>query len=513
MKEMLVKCRDYYKDNEKELEKIDEFEEKYKKEKAVYWYTTPTFVSKLINKALRTEDMHALYICRAYIADLSEQLHKEYEEYKQLLIDYKQPLDQWTVYHGRNMSQEEIVLLRQKIGQLISMNGFLSTSKQKEVADLYAKDVLFIIETTFDLSYGCFAHVAPMSVWPEEDEVLFDLASVFKIKDVKYDETEQKWNVYLVTSDEGTHVLQAHIDSVRQEADELNIDLIFARLLIQIGEYQLANDYLTKLASIIPAEEDNRDLALIYHYHGSSLDRAGNYAQAMVEYEKTLAMQQRLFPEGHSDLGETLGGIGLVYDNMGKYDLSIEKHLQALAMGEKTLPKDHVHIAEALNNVGLCYFKMGKSDLALEYAVRALEMRQRQFPHDHPDCYMLNNIGLAYHYSHEYEKALVNFQQSLEMRQRCLPPDHADIAGSFCNLAAAHLALKHFDEAIDYSLKDLFMSEKTLPPDHSELGITHHYLGQIYRAKYPDGTLALQHYEKAIEIYMKTLPRHHPYIG
>jgi hypothetical protein len=129
MKEMLDQCREYYKDNIEELNKIEKFGKTYKKEDAIYWYTTPTFVSKLVNKALRTEDFHALYICRAYIADLSEQLHKEYDEYKQLLIDFDQPLVQWTVYHGRTMSEEEINILCGKKGQLISLNGFLSTSR------------------------------------------------------------------------------------------------------------------------------------------------------------------------------------------------------------------------------------------------------------------------------------------------------------------------------------------------------------------------------------------------
>ena len=85
----------------------------------------------------------ALYICRAFIADLSEQLHSEYEEYKQLLTEFNQPLAQWIVYHGRTMSEEEIDIFRRRKGQLISLNGFLSTSRKKEVADCYSKEVIF----------------------------------------------------------------------------------------------------------------------------------------------------------------------------------------------------------------------------------------------------------------------------------------------------------------------------------------------------------------------------------
>ncbi|CAF3573917.1 unnamed protein product [Rotaria sp. Silwood1] len=484
MKEMLDECRDYYKDNIEELNKIEEFNQKYKSEDAIYWYTTPTFVSKLINKALRTEDFHALYICRAFIADLSEQLHKEFEQYKQLLIEFEQPLTQWIVYHGRTMSKEEIDILYSKKGQLISLNGFLSTSRKQEIANCYSKEVIFIIQTTFNLSYGCFAHVASMSQFPHEDEVLFDLASVFKIIDIKYDEINGKWNIYLITTDEGTNVVQAYINSIKIEANEINIDFIFARLLIQIGEYNLAHDYLNKLITIISDENETRDLALIYYYKGLNLYREGNYSQSMIEYEKALVIQRKIFPNGHSDLGETLGGI------------------------------DHVHIAEALNNIGLCYERLGKFELALEYDIRALEMKQRLFPHNHPDiATSLSNIGLAFYNHYNFEQALDYHQRSLAMKEQCLPSNHPELAVSYCNLGLVHLALNHYDKALIYYMRDLSMSEKTLPSDHSDIGITHHNLGKIYQAKEKGSHLALKHYQKAIDIYMKSLPRQHPYIG
>jgi tetratricopeptide (TPR) repeat protein len=307
MEEMLDQCRNYYKDNIEELNKIEEFTKTYKKENAIYWYTTPTFVSKLINKALRTEDFHALYICRAYIADLSEQLRREYEQCKQLLIEFEQPLAQWTVYHGRTMSKEEIDILCNKKGQfLISLNGFLSTSRKIDIVDCYSKEVIFIIQTTFDLSHGCFAHVAPMSQFPQEDDVLFDLASVFKIVDMNYDQINDKWNIYLVTTDEGTNIVQTYINSPKNEANETNVDFIFARLLIQMGEYSLAQDYLTKLTTIISCGNENRDLALAYYYKGLNLYREGNYSQSIIEYEKTL-------PSDHAEIGITHHNLGQVY--------------------------------------------------------------------------------------------------------------------------------------------------------------------------------------------------------
>ncbi|CAF1609688.1 unnamed protein product, partial [Adineta ricciae] len=70
--EMIDKCRLYYRGNEKELENIKEFEKHYKPNQAIKWYTRDSFVYKLINKALRTEDIDSLYTYRFYIVDICE---------------------------------------------------------------------------------------------------------------------------------------------------------------------------------------------------------------------------------------------------------------------------------------------------------------------------------------------------------------------------------------------------------------------------------------------------------
>ncbi len=90
------------------------------------------------------------------------------------------------------MSKEEIEILKNNTQQLIALNGFLSTSLDKAVAESYSHEVLFIIDTTFAITHGSFANVAPFSHFPNEREVLFNLASVFKIVDVNFDDNSQK---------------------------------------------------------------------------------------------------------------------------------------------------------------------------------------------------------------------------------------------------------------------------------------------------------------------------------
>jgi hypothetical protein len=114
---MLEKCRKHYQKNIKQLEKINLFEQTYKPTDAIRWYTNESFIYRLINKALRTEDIGDLYTYRFYIIDLCTQLNQEY--HKQQFYNSKLRL-----YRGQTMSNEEINKLRCNIGNLISPMGF-----------------------------------------------------------------------------------------------------------------------------------------------------------------------------------------------------------------------------------------------------------------------------------------------------------------------------------------------------------------------------------------------------
>ncbi|CAF1615303.1 unnamed protein product, partial [Didymodactylos carnosus] len=87
--EMIKKCRQYYRGNEKQLEKIKEFDSTYKSNEAIKCYTKYEFIYRLVNKALRTEDINELLIFRFFIIDLCLNLAKKHNELKKI---EKQPI-------------------------------------------------------------------------------------------------------------------------------------------------------------------------------------------------------------------------------------------------------------------------------------------------------------------------------------------------------------------------------------------------------------------------------------
>jgi hypothetical protein len=73
-KDLLDECRLIYRGNTAQTRFIDEFEEKYEPSKAIWWYTRDTFLYRLINMALRTENMVIIWKFRFIIQDMYQQL-------------------------------------------------------------------------------------------------------------------------------------------------------------------------------------------------------------------------------------------------------------------------------------------------------------------------------------------------------------------------------------------------------------------------------------------------------
>jgi hypothetical protein len=73
-RQMIDACRQYYQGNLKELALIHQFEIAYESKDAIRWYLKTSFLRKMINKALRTEDTNQLYTLRYFLGDLIESL-------------------------------------------------------------------------------------------------------------------------------------------------------------------------------------------------------------------------------------------------------------------------------------------------------------------------------------------------------------------------------------------------------------------------------------------------------
>ncbi|CAF4261650.1 unnamed protein product, partial [Didymodactylos carnosus] len=464
-RQMIQKCQEYYRGNRKEVATIQEFSDTYRRADAIRWYTRQSFVYKLINKALRTEDVEQLRIFRFFIADLCSSLAQEYKKMRE------REKGVLRVYRGVKLSNEEVKKLKENEGKLISMNGFLSTSRLPSVALNFAfqlakrRDaVLVLFEIEYDLSklnhYDIVcADVAKFSDHPKEQEVLFDLGATFKIQSVNRVKSNVS-HVNLRVTSEGADIAREYIKLNRKELEERSVAVIFGSLLCDMGQYDKSMKYFENLFQ----NHEGENISDIMFNLGRTHHFRGEYGKALQLYEHSYATMMMSKPVPEKVTARVLNNIGNVYSCKREYDRALDYYSKCLKMREKCLPSDHPHIADTHNNTGSVYNSKREYDRALDYYSKCLKMREKCLPPNHSHiATSLNNIGLVYDNKGEYDRALDYYSKCLKMREKCLPPDHPDIASSLNNIGLVYNSKREYDRALDYYSKCLKIQKKCFP--------------------------------------------------
>lgn len=202
MKQMYDRFRILYRRDVKELAKIDEFEKTYRPENAIQWYTKDSFLYRVVNQSLRTENTDELFMFSPYVADLCRAMRALQTKLDRTI----------TFFRGCVLNKTVVDEFRSHIRSLLSINTFFSASRQRDVAESFAScgslngnttivSVLFEIEVK-ESTQSFFADIASLSLIKDEGEVLFDLNAVFTIHNVTYDDSDECWIIHLIADAE-----------------------------------------------------------------------------------------------------------------------------------------------------------------------------------------------------------------------------------------------------------------------------------------------------------------------
>jgi hypothetical protein len=204
--DMFAEFRRMFSDNQTVLADIDNFETNYHSHTAVQWYTSDSFVWRTINQALRSSNVDVMFKLRHILTSIYSHLNESYRQSH----SYNQPME--TLYRGQLMSCKEFDYFKELRGSIISINTFLSTTTSMQVALMYANQhyenpdlisVVFNIETNPGADTRPYANISRHSLFPDEDEVLFAMGSVFRIGVIRQlPNADHVWVIYLKTIDQ-----------------------------------------------------------------------------------------------------------------------------------------------------------------------------------------------------------------------------------------------------------------------------------------------------------------------
>ncbi|CAF0877888.1 unnamed protein product [Adineta steineri] len=281
--ELIGLCEKEYEGNNTELNNLREFQQDYLPDKVLWWYTKESFFYKILNAALRTQNIHMMFLFRSFIYDIYRQLQK---------YQSKHPLQ---VYRCQLMSNDELNSLKQNIGQFISVNSFFSTSDERRTAlfllgdittQIDSERVLFEIDADPKIfNTKPFADIRKHSCFPHESEVLFMIGSIFRLNNI-YRNDDQIWIVEMTLCNDDEHDLKQVLMHMKQQINNEETNLrILGNVLWEMGKFDLAEKYFIRSLKQLSSNDP---------LHISLYEDLGKLASQRGDYDLSMEWRQKL---------------------------------------------------------------------------------------------------------------------------------------------------------------------------------------------------------------------------
>ena len=504
--------------SEKELfnpQAITKFEQNYRADSAIWWYTSQPFIYSTVNKALRNLDTQALVKMAFYIRDLHRQLEKLHKQQ----FNTHSTSQIFTLYRGQGLSSEDFEKLRNTKGGLLSFNNFLSTSQDSEVSNMFTPSasadrelvpIHFHITADPSKSTTPFASIGHISQHGVEKELLFSMHAVFRIDEIIHNaEDQNRYEVKLTLTDQNDPQLNALKRRMRAELTGSGWHRM-GQLMLRVGDFNGAQQLYTELLKNIDGE---RNISLYYHMLGWAKEDQGQYEDAVKYYEKSIEINEQTLDKNDPDFSASYNNIASVYNKMSEYSKALQYYKKSIEIKYKALPKNHPNLAISYSSIGQVYHNMGKYMKALKYYKKSHRIYQLTLPENHPNFgTSYSNIGQVYNDMGKYLTALEYYKKSIKIIKIALPENHPYLATACSNMGQVYKNMREYPKALEYYEKSIKINNIALPQNHPDLATSYSHMGQVYNHM-DQYTKALEYHQISIKIRKRFLPKNHPFLA
>ena len=492
----------YYRDNEKYLEEIRHFQQHYQPAQAIDWYLRSRFLTRLLHKAIRAQNIAILFDYRFVIRDIQQLLDQN-----AATATNTQAVGIY--YRAQNLNADELDRLRRNLNGIISINRYLDLSKTVEQAVNEVSLTSNTLETVlyhFSIDQPCLAI--------SEGKTLLSIGSLFRIRHIAM-EIDGVWHVHLnrlskSAIDESISMLMSELDPIPHPY--LSVGLLWDK----IKQSSKADRFYRLLIQHLP--NDNDETALICNLVGSicrskcQFTSALNYHQQALTIYKQINNQSAAFNEA---IDRTCAQIALVYRDMGDLVSAIkyfklaqkqggEEVLCYLAeiyrnLGQFQLAHQYYQQTSLANNISLCFIYQRLFPQAI-----SIHKEEKQ-----AESMSYINLGAYHQLRKEYDTALLYFNQALESsRNHALDTAmvHSYLGLLHCDRRQWSLSLKHYEQALDMYKRLLTNT------NHPTIALIHDGLGTLYLTK-GEYRAAQREFERCLELQTRVLPSKHPDIA
>ncbi|CAF3406733.1 unnamed protein product [Rotaria socialis] len=428
--------------NHREERIIKQFYRTYKSKKAIYWYTRESFLYRILNKGLREADLDILFGLRFFLVDLHNQLKEEHDKYLRLFVS-SDPILQ--VYRGQAIAVEELNLIRENQGQLISFNNFLSTSTNHNIAISFAKSAplaegltrilfKFHIDTRLQ-GVKPYADISKLSAVSTEAEILVMIGSIFRIEDVNCDLSEQIWIAKLSMCSEDDYELKKLMIQMNTETEAGITSLGW--LFYKQGDYEKGKEFFQQL--LLEESLSDFDRANCCRGLGLIACQLKQYDEALIYYSNELSLTVKLGQQ--TETGIAYAEIGSVYARKREFNLALDYEAKALDILRSL---KHPKLSSVYRVIADVFDEIHRFDLAIEYYEKALSIDRHHLEENHTvfgSTYLL--MGITYAHMENHSKALEYFMKVHSIYSKSLPPNHREIIFLEQNIQQAKIDLQN----------------------------------------------------------------------
>ncbi|CAF1295876.1 unnamed protein product [Rotaria sordida] len=532
------------------IEKFVEFERDYRQNTPVWWYTKD-FLYSILNTALRTHNISMLYPMRVFIRDLHQQLIQLHSNLLNTGI--------MKLYRGQLIPIEEFEKIRKNPGGLLSINSFLSTSRNKDLAEIFAgisnndpNMTSVLLEITVDTSVPTttpFASIGALSNFGEgEDEYLFTMDSVFRINSIEKCNANIDWCVRLTLTNDNDPDLFRLTNSIRSLVITKDIShgdiCSLAMLMMIMDETELAIEILE---TVLNEQIDPVERFKIYVSLGTLYTALKDSQQALLNYKKAVnSYVLRFLPM--NVLADIYYGLSELCMLQKKFQLALINVEIALGVELLRCPKPYgERLAHIYHVIGRIYENLDKKNESLTYYQLAIKYATKHFPRHHPfiAICMMSQAALLYRENqlgqvvsniqesgrilanslstqhelqtyvhmtdaqnfcekHDWNNALASYQKALRLSHLQVSSSHTSNCPILCGMASVYTRLGRYNEALStlqQSLEILTTANLMICP---HLTLTYSLIGEVFEAQRDPS--ALSYYRQAWDIGLKCLP-------
>jgi len=235
---------------------------------------------------------------------------------------------------------------------------------------------------------------------------------------------------------------------------------------------------------------EERSKALALFNCGAILKLFGQYKDALVFYEQSLEIYQKL--GDRESEGRTLNNISQIYQARGEYHTALTYLQDSLKIAQEV--SNRKEEGTTLNNISQIYQARGEYHTALIYLEDSLKISQ-EVSDRKVESATLNNMGQIYGVQGDYERSLQYLEDSLKISQEI---GNRQGEGTTLNNLVT-IAHAHGDYAMGLRYLGLSLKISQEIGDRQVEGATLNNIGQIYGAQ-GDYMAALRYLEDSLKI-------------